>query len=116
MNKINQENINPSIQSANKTDIDEQPYLNQIRSHYEKEIQRRQDDNIDVWLKYIEWSDQLYTDRQITKREIIELYNQALTNCKKNKTYQNDHRLLKIFIDYVGLILKLKIKLKKFYR
>ncbi|RNA43421.1 mitotic checkpoint serine threonine- kinase BUB1 [Brachionus plicatilis] len=102
MSKKDQENINPIDQQGTKTDLEEQSYLNQIRSHYEKEIQRRHEDNIDVWLRYVEWSDQLYTNKQIKKSEIIEVYNQALTNCKKNKTYQNDHRLLKIFIDYIN--------------
>lgn len=111
MNKINQENINPINVSNTKSELEEQSYLNQIRNHYENEIQRRQDDNIDVWLRYVEWSDQLYVNKQINKTDIIEIYNRALTNCKKNKTYQNDHRLLKIFIDYVRLsrnFLKLK--------
>ncbi|CAF0717314.1 unnamed protein product [Brachionus calyciflorus] len=103
MSRSNQENINP-IQTGSsdlKLNDEDRSYLDRIKTHYEKEIKKHGDESIDIWLKYLEWSDQLYLDKQITKSEIIDLYNRAMTGCKRNKSYQNDPRLLKIFINYI---------------
>lgn len=97
------ENVVPSTSHGSdkqNTDSD-QPVFSKIRQYFEREISKKSDNPIDFWLKYIEWSDQLYSTEQISKKEASELYNQALTNCKLNKSYQNDPRLLKMFLGYV---------------
>lgn len=116
MSKVNQENLNPNkVQS--KLNDEDQSHLAPIRNRFEKEIQKRGDDCIDIWLNYIEWSDQLYIDKQIMKKDIIDLHNRALTSCKRNKTYQNDPRLLKIFINYVLILFleNINFMVKYFY-
>lgn len=107
MNRALKENNDPlgsqksSLSSKDDKLDDDKSYIKTLKDRYEKEIAKKPHNSIELWLKYLEWSEELLATNDISSDEIQKLYNKAMQACKHNKTYRDDPRLLELFLKYV---------------
>lgn len=73
-----------------------------IRAQFEKDIASSSllDDPLDVWLRYIKWTDEAFPQGQSTESGIARLLERCTEQFKNDKQYKSDPRYLRVWLAY----------------
>jgi checkpoint serine/threonine-protein kinase len=73
-----------------------------VRAQFEKDIASSTDldDPLEVWLRYIKWTDETFPQGQNTESGIARLLERCATQFKNDKQYKSDPRYLRVWLAY----------------
>ena len=73
-----------------------------VRAQFEKDIASSSllDDPLDVWLRYIKWTDETFPQGQSTESGIARLLERCTEQFKADKQYTSDPRYLRVWLAY----------------
>jgi checkpoint serine/threonine-protein kinase len=73
-----------------------------VRAQFEKDIASSSDldDPLEVWLRYIKWTDETFPQGQSTESGIARLIERCTEQFKNDKQYKSDPRYLRVWLAY----------------
>ena len=73
-----------------------------LRAQFEKDLvsANELDDPLEVWLKYIKWTDETFPQGQSTESGIARLLERCTEQFKNDKQYKSDPRYLRVWLAY----------------
>jgi checkpoint serine/threonine-protein kinase len=73
-----------------------------VRAQFEKDIASSSDldDPLEVWLRYIKWTDETFPQGQSTESGIAQLIERCTDQFKNDKQYKSDPRYLRVWLAY----------------
>src|SRR5271167_4783988 len=73
-----------------------------VRAQFEKDIASSTDldDPLEVWLRYIKWTDETFPQGQSTESGIARLLERCTSQFKNDKQYKSDPRYLRVWLAY----------------
>jgi len=74
----------------------------ETRAQFEKDIANSSDldDPLEVWLRYIKWTDEMFPQGQSTESGIARLIERCTEQFKNDKQYKSDPRYLRVWLAY----------------